>query len=153
MKKLMKTLLWIVIAGLVVFVAIQFVPVSRTNPPAKTQVQWDSPQTQALFQRACADCHSNETTYPWYSYVAPVSWLVARDVSGGRRRFNISELDTSSPRFSRLPDEMERIILSGRMPMGIYLTMHPTARLTQQETQALASGLKATLSNLPTAAK
>jgi len=144
LAKLALVILGVILVG---FAAIQLIPVSHTDPPAVTQVQWDSPQTQALFQRTCADCHSNQTVWPWYSYVAPVSWLVARDVYGGRSRFNISELNTSSPRFSRMGSEMGRTIESGRMPMAIYVTMHPTARLTPQEAQTLASGLQATFAN------
>lgn len=149
----MKILLLIVLVGVVIFAGIQFVPVNRTNPPVVTQVQWDLPQTQALFQRACADCHSNETIWPWYSYVAPISWLVARDVYAGRSRFNISDLNTSTPRYSRMASEIGRTVLSGRMPMSIYLTMHPSARLTPQESQALASGLQATLTNVQASVK
>jgi Haem-binding domain len=148
MNKLTKILLGIVVAAVVIFLGIQLIPVQRTNPPVLTPPQWDSPQTQALFQRACADCHSNETIWPWYSYIAPVSWLVAHDVYAGRSRFNISDLNTSSPRFSRMASEIDRTILSGRMPMGIYLPMHPAARLTPQEAQALASGLQATLAKM-----
>jgi len=147
MNKLWKTLLWIVIAGVAALALIQLIPVNRTNPPVVTHVKWDSPQTQTLFQRACADCHSNETTWPWYAYIAPVSWLVARDVYQGRQRFNISDLNTSSPRYSRMASEIGRTIESGRMPMGIYLPMHPNARLTPAEMQALANGLQTTLSN------
>jgi hypothetical protein len=147
MNSSLKTLLLFLLIGVVFLGAIQLVPVNRTNPPAVTQVQWDSAQTQALFQRACADCHSNETTWPWYSYVAPVSWLVARDVYSGRARFNISDLNASSLRYSRTVSEIGRTIKSGRMPMGIYTMMHPSARLTLQEAQVLAAGLQATLSN------
>jgi mono/diheme cytochrome c family protein len=147
MKTINKILLGVIAIGVVIFGGIQLVPVNRTNPLVVTQVQWDSPQTQALFQRACADCHSNETVWPWYSYVAPVSWLIARDVFAGRSRFNISDLNTSSPRFSRMTSEIGRTIQSGRMPMAIYIPMHPSARLTPQEAQELASGLQATLLN------
>jgi hypothetical protein len=82
------------IVGLVVvaFVAIQLIPVNRTNSPITTPIKWDSPQTEALARRACMDCHSNETTWTWYSYVAPASWLIYYDVQQGRSRFNISAL-------------------------------------------------------------
>ena len=64
-----------------VLLIIQFVPYGRdhTNPPVIAEPAWDSPQTRALFFRACADCHSNETKWPWYSTIAPASWLITRD--------------------------------------------------------------------------
>lgn len=77
------------------FIAIQFVPVNRTNPPVTTQIKWDSAQTEALATRACMDCHSNQTTWPWYSYVAPASWLIYYDVQRGRQELNLSTLGTA----------------------------------------------------------
>jgi hypothetical protein len=77
------------------FIAIQFVPVNRTNPPVTTQIKWDSAQTEALATRACMDCHSNQTTWPWYSYVAPASWLIYYDVQRGRQELDLSTLGTA----------------------------------------------------------
>ncbi len=148
MNQTVKTILFLVIGALVLFGLAQLIPVDRTNPPVVTQVTWDSTQTEILFKRACADCHSNETTWPWYSYVAPVSWLVANDVAEGRGRFNISNLNTSSPRYSRMVQEIQKVILEGEMPKAIYYPTHPDARLTAEETQALATGLQTTLANL-----
>ena len=73
--------------------AIQLLPVGapRDNPPVVAEPAWDSPRTRELFVRACADCHSNQTRWPWYSRVAPASWLVAHDVAEGRRELNVSE--------------------------------------------------------------
>ncbi len=124
--------------SLVAFAAIQFVRVSRTNPPVESEVAWDSPRTRELFFRACADCHSHETSWPWYSAVAPVSWLVANHVRTGRLDMNIS-----------LPDEVDvteavKQIRSGRMPPADYRLMHPEARLTEDEKTELISGLKKT---------
>lgn len=75
---------------LILTALIQLVPFghSHTNPTATKEPDWDSPGTASLFHRACYDCHSNRTTWPWYSNVAPVSWLVQRDVNGGRRHLN-----------------------------------------------------------------
>jgi hypothetical protein len=152
MKPILKTILIIIGVGVVLLLAIQLIPVNHTNPPVVTQVKWDSPQTQALFDRACADCHSNQTVWPWYSKIAPVSWLVARDVTEGRQRWNISDLagTQNTSRFEReggsRTGEISRVIESGRMPMSTYLMMHPTANLTAAEKQALVTGLQATLS-------
>ena len=75
---------------LVAFIGIQLIPVNRTNPAVTTPIKWDSPQTEALARRACLDCHSNETVWPWYSYVAPASWLIYYDVQQGRSMLNLS---------------------------------------------------------------
>jgi hypothetical protein len=131
-----------------VFLLIQLIPVPRDNPPVVTAVQWDSPQTQALWTRARADCHSNETVWPWYSKIAPVSWLVSFDVSRGRSHLNLSELSASSPRFSRISSEISHAIQEGEMPPGQYLLMHPSGKLSSAETQALMSGLQTTLTNM-----
>ena len=144
-----KVVLVVVAALLVGFVAIQFVPVQRTNPPIVTQLDWDSAQTQALAQRACMDCHSNETRWPWYSYVAPVSWLVAHDVEEGRREVNLSQLSTDANRFSRMGQRIQRAIQSGNMPPAQYFPTHPDARLTADEKQVLVAGMLKTLSKPP----
>jgi len=147
MNSAVRTLLIVVVIGLVLFGLAQLIPVNRTNPPVVTQVTWDSPQTEALFKRACADCHSNETVWPWYSYVAPVSWLVSHDVDEGRQSLNISELDPGSPRYRKMIEEVREVVLEGEMPKPIYFPTHPEARLTAEETQALATGLQTTLNN------
>ena len=132
---------WIIAAlavGLAVFAGIQFVGASRTNPPVESDVAWDSPRTHELFFRACADCHSHETRWPWYGRIAPASWLVANHVRTGRLDMNIS-----------VPDEVDvteavNQIRSGRMPPLDYRLMHPEARLNEAEKTELISGLKKT---------
>jgi len=138
----------LVVGGILVvgFVAMQLVPINRINPPVVSEPNWDSPQTRELAQRACFDCHSNETTWPWYSYVAPASWLVAHDVQEGRRSFNFS--DWQNVRGERRgAGEMAEVIRTGWMPPASYLLTHPQAHLTQAEQDALIQGLSATLSN------
>jgi hypothetical protein len=83
-----------ILAGLlaIVFIAIQFIPVNRTNPTVSTPIKWNSPETEALARRACMDCHSNETVWPWYANIAPASWLVYYDVQQGRSRLNFSTM-------------------------------------------------------------
>jgi len=144
-----KVVLVVVVVLLVGFVAIQFVPVQRTNPPVVTQLDWDSAQTQALAQRACMDCHSNETRWPWYSYVAPVSWLVAHDVEEGRREVNFSQLSTNANSLSRMGQRVERAIQSGNMPPVQYFPTHPDAQLAADEKQAFIVGMLKTLSKPP----
>ena len=125
------------------FGCIQLVPINRTNPPVVQEPKWDSPQTRALAKRACFDCHSNETTWPWYSTVAPISWSVYFDVVRGRREMNFSDWQGGS---SQLADRIDRAISSGQMPPGSYLMAHPDAQLSPAERQQLIDGLKATLS-------
>lgn len=131
-----------VLLGLVgLFVVAQLVPYGRAhaNPTVQAQPKWDSPQTEALFTRACADCHSHATVWPWYSNVAPVSWLVQRHVDEGRSRFNVNV-----PGYGRDADEAAKEVRSGGMPEPTYLPLHPTARLSAQEKEQLAAGLEAT---------
>lgn len=135
----------ITIVGLAV---AQLIPVKRDNPPAQTAVQWDSPQTQNLARRACVDCHSNETTWPWYAYVAPGSWLLRSHVSEGREQFNLSELNNIPAfRAAELPREAAQQIRSGAMPPSDYLILHPEARLSDAEKQQLMQGMQQSLAN------
>ena len=134
------------------FGLIQLVPtgVSYTNPPVVSEPKWDSPQTRALAHRACFDCHSNETQWPLYSRIAPISWLVAHDVSDGRARLNFSTWGQPTQGGEgggrRAPDaqELVRAVQNGSMPPAIYLPPHPEANLTPQEKQQLIQGFLAT---------
>ena len=108
------------------------------NPPVTHTVQWDSPDTERLWNTACADCHSNETVYPWYSYVAPVGWLVAHDTHEGRSELNVS----TNYRIDL--EEMIEVIQEGEMPLPIYTITHTDARLSDAEQQVLINGLQAT---------
>jgi hypothetical protein len=123
----------------VVVVALQLIPYghNHTNPPVQTEPQWNSPRTQELFVRACADCHSNESIWPWYSNIAPVSWLVQHDVDEGREKFNISVA-------GRGRDEAAEKVAGGEMPLAIYTLLHPAANLSASEKQELIQGLQAT---------
>lgn len=123
-------------------VAIQFVPYGwrHDNPPAVSEPNWDSPRTKALFDATCADCHSNDTRWPWYSYVAPVSWIVRRDVEEARAEFNVSEIDRTIGEAG----EAAKMVRSGEMPLPIYTFAHKEARLTPERREELAAGLEAT---------
>lgn len=119
-------------------ILIQLVPFGHdhTDPAVTSEAPWDSPETKALFRRACFDCHSNETIWPWYSNVAPVSWLVQRDVNGGRRHLNFTEWNQPQ----RHAKDVATQVKQGDMPPWFYLPMHPAARLTTNEQQALIDG-------------
>ena len=147
MKTSFKKLLGIGAAVLVGgFLLIQLVPYGRnhTNPDVVSEPNWDSPETLALAQRACFDCHSNETTWPWYSNIAPVSWLVQHDVEEGRQTVNFS--DWGRGREGERPGELAEVINEGEMPMPMFLLTHADARLTDAERVALVQGLRATAS-------
>jgi hypothetical protein len=139
MKMLSKIIIGFAGLLLIGLVIIQLVPVERTNPPVVREPNWDSAQTRDLMARACLDCHSNDTNWPWYAYVAPVSWLVTHDVQEGRAAVNFSEWQPGQE------NEAVEAILEGEMPLKIYLITHPEARLSEAETQALIAGLEATL--------
>ena len=127
------------------FVVIQVIPFGRPvpDPPIRVEPRWDSPRTRDLAARACFDCHSNQTTYPWYSYVAPVSWLIQDDVRQGRSKLNFSEWDLPQREAQNASRELQR----GDMPLPIYLPIHPQAQLSAEEKQALIDGLKTTIAS------
>lgn len=123
-------------------VAIQFVPYGRAhdNPPVTGTPDWDSPRTEELVRRACFDCHSNETKWPWYASVAPLSWRIQGHVDEGREHLNFSEFDRPQDD----TDEAAEMVRSGEMPLWDYAMMHPGARLSDAETRELIAGLTAT---------
>jgi len=129
-------------AILIGFLLIQLVPYGHdhTNPPVTGEPAWDSPATKALAQRACFDCHSNETAWPWYSNLAPVSWLLQRHVTEGRERLNFSTWGTGRQEVGHAA----RLIREGEMPSWDYLLLHPDARLSDTEKQQLIDGLTRT---------
>jgi hypothetical protein len=149
----LKRIITITFVGLIaLFLLIQLVPIRpQPNPPVLAEPAWDHPETRALAQRACFNCHSNETVWPVYSYVAPVSWLVVHDTLDGRRELNFSEwgVTQSNGREPRelKPDKLRREISSDSMPPRIYLITHPEARLTDAEKQQLIDGLLASLTH------
>jgi mono/diheme cytochrome c family protein len=132
---------------LILGVLIQAVPYGRhhTNPPVLAEPKWDTPQTRALAARACFDCHSNDTVWPWYSNVAPISWLVQDDVDDGRRAVNFSEWSRPQKEAHELP----KIVKKGEMPPWTYSIGASARRLSPAEKQALANGLSATLRSNP----
>ncbi|MDP9496018.1 MAG: heme-binding domain-containing protein [Actinomycetota bacterium] len=119
----------------------QVVPYGRDhdNPPVLAEPAWDTPATRELAVRACFDCHSNETDWAWYSNVAPISWLIQRDVEEGREELNWSEWSPGAE-----GDESAETVLEGSMPPRTYTLVHSEARLTDQEIAVLAAGLQAT---------
>jgi len=127
---------------LVVLVLIQLIPgQDHQNPPITGAPQWDSPRTEELFKRACSNCHSNETVWPWYSSIAPLSWIINLDVKIGRKKFNVSEWGRPGRNEG---DEAAAETREGKMPPWFYLPAHPEAKLTTAEKDELVRGFVAT---------
>jgi len=127
------TLRRVLFALAVLAVGIQFVPVRRTNPPVTAEIQAPA-DVHAILRRACYDCHSSETRWPWYAHVAPVSWLVAKDVADGRRKMNFSDwgtyhVDRQETKIREIWEEVS----TDEMPLAIYRPLHPEAKLTDAD--------------------
>ena len=136
--------MWIkrgLVVAAVLAIAIQFVPYGRdhSNPPVVAEPEWDSPQTHEFAVSACFDCHSNETEWPWYTNIAPVSWLTQRDVEQGRDELNFSEWNLDQE-----GDDAAETVRDGSMPPWQYTLIHPEARLSDEQLEALEAGLVAT---------
>jgi mono/diheme cytochrome c family protein len=138
----MRWVKWGLFGALGLLILIQLVPYGRDheNPAVVAEPSWDSQQTRDLAVRACFDCHSNETTWPWYSNIAPLSWLIQRDVDEGREHLNFSEWNRR-----QRSGESAETVREGEMPPPYYTVTHPNARLSDAEMQALAQGLTASL--------
>ncbi len=137
------------IIGFAVLLALmQFIVPARINPPtdpARTlaAARPDAAAAVAVIDRSCRDCHSNDTTWPWYSRVAPISWLVVHDVNEGRSEFNVSEFGTYAPeKQQRKLEEACKEVTQGEMPLGSYLMMHPDATLRAGDVERIC-GLSA----------
>jgi cytochrome c551/c552 len=140
-----RILRFIVILVVVVLVIIQLFSFTHSNPPVTREIHWNGPETRALVQRACFDCHSNQTVWPWYSYVAPISLRVQLHVNEGREHLNFSAWDQPNAD----AEEIVKMIRNGDMPLWDYLPLHPEAKLSTAEQEALIAGLEATLANDP----
>jgi hypothetical protein len=138
----MKRITRLGVAAVILFALIQLVPYGRDheNPAVIAEPAWDSPQTRELFFRACKDCHSYETHWPWYASIAPISWMMQYDIEEGRSHFNVSRWGQGK----QDADEAAGMLRKGEMPPWFYLPAHPEAQLTDAEKQALIAGLVAT---------
>jgi hypothetical protein len=136
--------------GLVV--AIQLVPLSRTNPPVSAPLA-APPDVQAVLDRACRDCHTHETRWPWYAHVAPVSWFVVHDVNHGRKHLDFSRWGEYSEKKQRrkaraIWDEIDE----GEMPLAQYLWLHPEAKLSDADKATLHAWTTSIAGDAPEAA-
>ena len=123
------------IAGLLV--VIQLIPVDRSNPPVEEEVPAPTAVRQIL-RTSCYDCHSNESVWPWYAYVAPVSWLVTHDVHEAREHMNFSTWnDYDEDERIELLEEVWEEVEDGEMPLWFYVPLHPEAELAEQDKRLL----------------
>ena len=134
------------VGGIGLFLIIQLIPYGRdhNNPPVVREPAWDSAATRELVRRACFDCHSNQTVWPWYAVIAPASWLVYNDVAEGRGKLNFSDW-LNGRREGEKGGEIRKEIEEGEMPPFQYRLAHPEARLSGEEKQFLIKGLTATV--------
>ena len=127
----------ILIALAIIVVGIQFIPVERSNPPVTGKIEAPS-NVLSILKASCFDCHSNETEWPWYSYVAPVSFLVSADVEDGRKRVNFSEWDKyDDEKRAKKLDAIIEEVEEGEMPLSKYTLMHPDAKMDQVKIKVL----------------
>lgn len=134
MAKWMKKFAVGLIALLIV---VQFVPVVRVNPLERGQPPGPA-EVEALLERACYDCHSNETRWPWYSQIAPMSFLIARDVTEGRRELNFSTWSQyNERRKTRKLKEIAEQVEKGKMPQWYYVSLHPDAKLSAADRELI----------------
>ncbi len=142
-RLLRRAALWGAVLVLVAFAAIQAVPYGRAhdNPPVTAEPQWDTPVTRQIAAGACFDCHSNETKWPWYTNIAPVSWWTQGHVDEGRAALNFSEWDRPGQEVG----EAAETVSEGSMPPWYYYAGRPWAKLKPDERVALVRGLLATL--------
>ncbi|HEY6566335.1 MAG TPA: heme-binding domain-containing protein [Actinomycetota bacterium] len=142
----MRRTFWI---GLGLFALIQLVPYGRdhANPAVTRAASFGSQAGTDLARGACLDCHSNETTWPWYSNVAPMSWLIQKDVDEGRDHLNFSEWN----RPQEGTEELLEVVEEGEMPPVNYTLLHPDARLTEEERATLLAALQVALAEAPPA--
>jgi Haem-binding domain len=141
--------------GVAALLVAQLFRPARENPASDPAASFEailSPpgEVQAAMQRACGDCHSNHTVWPWYSHVAPVSWLVARDVNGARARLNLSAWNRYGPASSRsrIADMCEEAS-AREMPPWYFTLAHPQAKLSEREVTLLCA-LSAVTDGKPT---
>lgn len=138
-RRLWQIARWPVAVLVVAFVAMQFVLYGwwHENPAVVADAPWPNDEARRIARQSCYSCHSNETDWPLYSYVAPASWLVRRDVENGRDEVNFSD-------WSDFADEAEdaiEMIRSGEMPPSQYTLIHRDAALTEEEADVLVAAL------------
>lgn len=134
----MKKSVLVATAVLILAVLVSGLFADRSNPKVENEVQWDSASTRDQFIKSCADCHSNQTRWPWYAYVGPSAFLMVHNVEEGRGHFNISTRNMGES------DDAAEEVMEGEMPPRDYLLLHPEAALSPEQMRSFAKGLRAT---------
>jgi hypothetical protein len=148
---LKRKLKWLFVAFVAGFALLQLTNPPRTNPPVVSDfiaTNAPPPQIAAMLRAACYDCHSSETRWPWYSRVAPMSWLIANDVKEGRKHLNLSDWPHDPTRAAKRLENMSDEIGSGEMPLAKYTKIHADARLTESQRKELTDWLDAEATRL-----
>jgi hypothetical protein len=127
------------LAAVGLFLLSQVVPYghAHSNPPVTRAARWPAGPGEQIAEQSCYDCHSNLTTWRWYSNVAPASWLVEHDVEEGRGALDFSEWDRGQPDLGDLTEKVS----SGEMPPLKYTLLHPSAKLSSDEKAKLVTAL------------
>ena len=131
----MKKLNYTLAVFIVIFFLIQLIPVCRENPEFDVEYDFDAPvEVREIVVNSCFDCHSNQTDWPWYSYVAPMSWLISSHVNEGRQQFNFSEwLKCPEEKQQKIKAEMIEEIEEGDMPLPGYIILHSNTEITEEK--------------------
>jgi hypothetical protein len=154
---LKRKLKWFFVVAVAGFALLQLTNPPRTNPSVVSDLMATNappPQIAAMLHAACYDCHSSETRWPWYSHVAPISWLIASDVKEGRKHLNLSDWPNDNPmraakRLANMSDEVG----SDEMPLKKYTKIHADARLTESQRKELTDWLDAEAAQLKSMAE
>lgn len=138
----------ILVILLIAVVLIQFFPIDKTNPPVNKGMDFltvkQTPEpTATVIRNSCYDCHSNETTYPWYSNFQPSGWFLRSHIEEGRRKLNFSTYSTYEPdRQAHKMEEAAEYVEKGEMPLESYVVGHPEAKLTDEQRASLVHYFK-----------
>lgn len=139
----LKILKWTAIVLAIIFAGLQFIRPARTNPPVDDGRTIQShtritPEVARILDRSCNDCHSNQTRWPWYSNVAPVSWFVINHVNVGRREMNLSDWARYDTEHQKgLLKDICKEVTGGQMPLSSYLRLHQEAKLSSEDVRTL----------------
>ncbi len=141
-----KKLLWVIP---ILLILIQFIPVDRSNPPAGDEMYIPT-EIQTIFERSCNDCHTNITNWPWYSYVAPVSFWIANHVHDGRKDMNFSVWGDYSVKKKRHKlEDIKELVEIDEMPLWEYTLIHSRAKLSDADKLKIYKWVDAELERYP----
>ncbi len=138
-----------IITIIIILIALQLIPIDKSNPPIDNNITLQAPQeVESILKKACYDCHSNETKWPFYANIAPLSFSVAGHVKDGRKALNFSEWQNIDPKIKiKRIQRAIKTTKNGMMPLSSYLWIHEEAKLTKEEKIILTTWLKDQLGN------